>query len=164
MAVKTIPANATLVQQLINCGKPRCQRCKRGPSHGPYWYAYWKEGERLRSRYLGRTPTGATPVFKFGKTTTPAPQARAVTRGLAGAALRLIRRLANGRTGLAFVPAVVRELGGPSVAHPVLEQLARDERIELRPESGLARLNAEDLAACVPGPQRTRLSWARLIS
>ena len=23
--------------------------------HGPYWYAYWREGGRVRSRYLGKT-------------------------------------------------------------------------------------------------------------
>ncbi|MDQ4149855.1 MAG: hypothetical protein M3164_07705 [Actinomycetota bacterium] len=35
----------------VNCGKPGCTRCP----HGPYWYAYWREGGRLRSRYIGRS-------------------------------------------------------------------------------------------------------------
>jgi hypothetical protein len=153
----TIPVNATLEQRLVSCGKPACRRCKRGPAHGPYWYAYWKDGERVRSRYVGAKLTNA----KFAKTAPPGAPARTPT---AAALLRLIARHANGRTGLAFVPAIVRAAGGPDVAHPVLEQLARDERIELRPESGLARLSADDLALCLPGPQRTRLSWARRLS
>lgn len=33
----------------VRCGKSNCTRCP----HGPYWYAYWREGGRLRSKYLG---------------------------------------------------------------------------------------------------------------
>jgi len=36
--------------QSVRCGKPGCTRCP----HGPYWYAYWREGGRVRSRYIGR--------------------------------------------------------------------------------------------------------------
>lgn len=36
----------------VRCGKAACTRCP----HGPYWYAYWREGGRLRKRYLGRNP------------------------------------------------------------------------------------------------------------
>jgi len=35
----------------IRCGKRGCTRCP----HGPYWYAYWREDGRLRSRYIGKT-------------------------------------------------------------------------------------------------------------
>ena len=38
-------------QQHVRCGKPNCGRCP----HGPYWYAYWREGEKVRSRYIGKT-------------------------------------------------------------------------------------------------------------
>lgn len=38
-------------QEHVSCGKPGCTRCP----HGPYWYAYWREGGRVRSRYIGRT-------------------------------------------------------------------------------------------------------------
>ncbi len=48
--------------QLIDCGKPRCTRCRRGPSHGPYWYAFWKERGRSRSRYIGRARPGWSPA------------------------------------------------------------------------------------------------------
>ena len=42
----------TYRQESVRCGKPGCTRCP----HGPYWYAYWREDGRLRSRYLGKTP------------------------------------------------------------------------------------------------------------
>ena len=35
----------------VRCGKRGCTRCP----HGPYWYAYWREDGRLRSRYIGKT-------------------------------------------------------------------------------------------------------------
>ena len=34
----------------VKCGKPNCNSCP----HGPYWYAYYREGNRLKSRYIGR--------------------------------------------------------------------------------------------------------------
>ena len=39
-----------LRQREVKCGKPGCTSCP----HGPYWYAYWTEGGRRRSRYIGR--------------------------------------------------------------------------------------------------------------
>lgn len=36
--------------QLIRCGKSNCTRCP----HGPYWYAYWTEDGKRRSKYLGK--------------------------------------------------------------------------------------------------------------
>lgn len=35
----------------VRCGKEGCTRCP----HGPYWYAYWREEGKLRSRYVGKT-------------------------------------------------------------------------------------------------------------
>ncbi|MDP8959505.1 MAG: hypothetical protein M3N51_09995 [Actinomycetota bacterium] len=40
----------TLRQQWVRCGKASCGRCP----HGPYWYAYWREDGRRRSRYVGK--------------------------------------------------------------------------------------------------------------
>lgn len=37
-------------QQMVRCGKRDCTRCP----HGPYWYAYWTENGKRRSRYVGR--------------------------------------------------------------------------------------------------------------
>lgn len=34
----------------VRCGKPNCSSCP----HGPYWYAYYREGGKLKSRYIGR--------------------------------------------------------------------------------------------------------------
>ncbi|MGH8874725.1 MAG: hypothetical protein ACRDVM_05670 [Acidimicrobiia bacterium] len=39
-----------LRRQWVRCGKPACRSCP----HGPYWYAYWREAGRRRSRYVGR--------------------------------------------------------------------------------------------------------------
>lgn len=41
--------------QYRKCGKPTCGTCKASPGHGPYWYAYWREGAKLRSGYIGKT-------------------------------------------------------------------------------------------------------------
>jgi hypothetical protein len=40
----------TFRYETVRCGKANCTRCP----HGPYWYAYWKEGGRTLSRYVGR--------------------------------------------------------------------------------------------------------------
>lgn len=40
--------------QYRKCGKTSCGTCREGQGHGPYWYAYWREGSRLRSGYVGK--------------------------------------------------------------------------------------------------------------
>ena len=37
----------------VRCGKATC-RCARGAGHGPYWYAYWSEGGKTKSKYIGK--------------------------------------------------------------------------------------------------------------
>ena len=37
-------------QERVRCGREGCSRCP----HGPYWYAYWRENGRQRSRYIGK--------------------------------------------------------------------------------------------------------------
>ena len=44
--LKVIPLNATIRQEYVKCG---CQK-----SHGPYFYAYWKEDKKLNKRYVGK--------------------------------------------------------------------------------------------------------------
>lgn len=39
-----------LRQQAVKCGKAACRSCP----HGPYWYAYWTEDGRRRTKYVGR--------------------------------------------------------------------------------------------------------------
>jgi hypothetical protein len=54
-APEALPKNATYRQEYVRCGKATCAPCQRGPGHGPYWYAYWREGGQLRKRYVGKT-------------------------------------------------------------------------------------------------------------
>jgi len=42
--------NVSLREQWVRCGKEACSRCP----HGPYWYAFWSEDGRRRSRYVGK--------------------------------------------------------------------------------------------------------------
>lgn len=35
--------------EMVSCGK-HCNGCP----HGPYWYGYWKEGGKTRSKYIGK--------------------------------------------------------------------------------------------------------------
>lgn len=46
------PAEPTirLRERSVRCGKQECRSCP----HGPYWYAFWTENGRRRSRYIGR--------------------------------------------------------------------------------------------------------------
>ena len=52
-----LPQTALYQQELVQCGKPKCKRCRRWPAHGPYWYAYaWSQKtKRLVSTYVGKT-------------------------------------------------------------------------------------------------------------
>jgi hypothetical protein len=56
MIMDKIPSNHHITYQLQyrKCGKLSCRTCRSGPGHGPYWYAYWREGSRLHSTYIGK--------------------------------------------------------------------------------------------------------------
>jgi hypothetical protein len=43
------PGSVTYRQEWIYCGK----ECKKCP-HGPYWYCYWKEDGKTKTRYIGK--------------------------------------------------------------------------------------------------------------
>jgi hypothetical protein len=45
--------NKTYRLEEVRCGKKNCH-CLEGRLHGPYWYAYWTEGGRTRSQYVGK--------------------------------------------------------------------------------------------------------------
>jgi hypothetical protein len=51
-----IPDDQHITYQLQyrKCGKPSCKTCRDGLGHGPYWYAYWRQGSRLKSGYVGK--------------------------------------------------------------------------------------------------------------
>lgn len=63
--MKKIPTDHHITYQLQyrKCGKPRCGTCAQGLGHGPYWYAYWREGTRLRSGYVGKLPPANLPAM-----------------------------------------------------------------------------------------------------
>jgi hypothetical protein len=44
----------SLQRQYVRCGKERCKKCATGQGHGPYWYAYWRAGPKVRKRYIGK--------------------------------------------------------------------------------------------------------------
>lgn len=39
--------------ELVSCGKAGC-KCSKGKLHGPYWHQYWKDGGRVKSKYIGK--------------------------------------------------------------------------------------------------------------
>jgi len=96
----------TYRQQYRRCGKATCSRCAAGgPAHGPYWYAYWWEGGRTRSCYIGKQAPAdvagtidSSPVTPVSPAPAPAP---------AGAPLRVqtLGRFAVWRGEEAIPPA-----------------------------------------------------------
>ena len=54
MALPPNDQHVTYQLQHRKCGKKSCSTCRQGQGHGPYWYAYWREGTRLRSGYVGK--------------------------------------------------------------------------------------------------------------
>src|SRR5512135_1620972 len=51
---ETTLGSLTFRYETVRCGKENCTKCP----HGPYWYVYWKENGRTRSRYVGRSLPG----------------------------------------------------------------------------------------------------------
>ena len=41
----------TFQQKYIKCKKKNCSRCP----HGPYWYAFYRDGSKVKSVYIGKT-------------------------------------------------------------------------------------------------------------
>ncbi len=56
MADSPVVGTVTYQNRMKFCNRPACGKgCRAGiPGHGPYWYASWREGGRVRSRYLGK--------------------------------------------------------------------------------------------------------------
>lgn len=95
------------------------------------------------------------------KRTPDAPGPR--LRVTAAALLQAIDDERDERMGLSFVPDVVRRFpkSAREQAKAALLALSKGGAVELRPEGGLGRLSAEELELSLPGPQKTRLTWAR---
>lgn len=47
---RTRGRSVVLQLEKVRCGRSICRSCP----HGPYWYAYWSEGGRTRSAYVGK--------------------------------------------------------------------------------------------------------------
>jgi len=75
----TLPTDLHITYQLQyrKCGKPTCGTCKRGPGHGPYWYAYWREGPKLRSGYIGKIQPNNVPAAIVARAEARVAQSRA---------------------------------------------------------------------------------------
>ena len=68
-----LPTNQHITYQLQyrKCGKAACGTCRDGHGHGPYWYAYWREGSRLRSGYIGKVQPATDHVSTISVATAP---------------------------------------------------------------------------------------------
>ena len=44
----------TYQAERVKCGKANCRCATEGELHGPYWYAYRKQGQKLKSWYVGK--------------------------------------------------------------------------------------------------------------
>lgn len=59
-------AGVTYRLESVRCGKPGCRTCP----HGPYWYGYYREEGRLRSRYIGpELPADVKAALEMSETT-----------------------------------------------------------------------------------------------
>ena len=54
--------------QYRKCGKHTCRTCREGQGHGPYWYAYWREGSRLKSGYIGKESSEMGTILQVAST------------------------------------------------------------------------------------------------
>jgi hypothetical protein len=50
---RTVP-RVHVHRKMVRCGRRGCH-CRTGARHGPYWYCYWQENGRQRTRYVGVT-------------------------------------------------------------------------------------------------------------
>ena len=76
-----LPADQHITYQLQyrKCGKPTCSTCKTGTGHGPYWYAYWRDGTKLRSGYIGKVQPSVVRVAEVTRAEALPAQVRAST-------------------------------------------------------------------------------------
>ncbi|PZO16871.1 MAG: hypothetical protein DCF25_11800 [Leptolyngbya foveolarum] len=54
VAEKKQIGRVTYQAELVKCGKPNCRCATEEQLHGPYWYAYRKQGQKLKSWYIGK--------------------------------------------------------------------------------------------------------------
>ncbi|HEV8322287.1 MAG TPA: hypothetical protein VG389_11775 [Myxococcota bacterium] len=95
----------------------------------------------------------------------PVAPARTAAPNAADVVVAAVQALQRPGAPLVFVPDVVRALEAQGVAAPQRALLAAAAAggIELRPESGVGLLGAEDAARCPRGPTGVPLSYARIL-
>lgn len=60
--------NVTYQLQRRKCSRPDCKPCRQGIGHGPYWYAYWRDGKKVVSAYVGKNkPAHVQQGLQFAK-------------------------------------------------------------------------------------------------
>jgi hypothetical protein len=43
-------------REYVQCGLVGCRKCSGGKrGHGPFWFAYWQDGDETRRAYVGKT-------------------------------------------------------------------------------------------------------------
>jgi hypothetical protein len=50
--------NTRYLLEYVKCGRAasgKCRRCREGELHGPYWYSYTWTGEKMISKYHGKS-------------------------------------------------------------------------------------------------------------
>lgn len=47
--------SVTYRSRFVKCGRAACKCASGAEVHGPYVYAYWSEGGKTRSRYVGKS-------------------------------------------------------------------------------------------------------------
>jgi hypothetical protein len=121
--------------------------------------------EALRDAVEGTTLADALSSSKGNGSKTPdSPAATVLTTR--EQVLNAIDATFDEQVGLSFVPDVLKRLAPEmdlTAAQAALLSVAQLGLVELRPEGGLGRLSDAELLVCPPGPEGTRLSWARRV-
>jgi hypothetical protein len=53
---KGVPGQVSFHLEYRKCRPGKCATCDAGGRHGPYWYAVFRDGERICKRYCGLQP------------------------------------------------------------------------------------------------------------
>lgn len=138
-------------REWVRCGKSRCERCKNGPSHGPYWYSYEPAGGRTQRSYLGKS----TPPAVLDKRSWQREQGRRAEALAHEAVVELGEVVELAGTVLIQFEEQVEEAFGPPVGEAItgLEDLAYElEKIAKR----LAQQSRNLCGRLRRGAERTR--------
>jgi hypothetical protein len=49
-----VPQDYSIREERRKCGAANCRTCQKGPGHGPYLYAVWREGRKVKRKYIGK--------------------------------------------------------------------------------------------------------------